>query len=225
MRKKRERFPLHALVIRAGLPTEQQQQQQASVEMTSSGRLVPRLDLALPIERSETGRIFCTIPSVRDTRARLRPITLADCANQKINQSYPSRRLKSVSTTKSRSSSGDRLLCDSLVSFDDQNKFKSKNNNTWQNIHHPQLTGSRAANQRRLSKRSSNSIEHLCQESSSTLHEQLYARIEQLTKSYFPTVQQLRHSRPNAELINNRMHLHRVNDRNFMPNLSRTRAV
>ncbi|CAF1399930.1 unnamed protein product [Adineta steineri] len=137
----------------------------------------------------------------------------------------------------SRSSADDRLLYESVGSFDDQNKYKSKNNNMWQNIHHPQLTTAKTLHTRRMSKRSlcSNdlqskvsytaSLDNLSQVSTPSNIEQLYERIEQLTKNYFPTIRKIRHSRPTPELINNRIHLHRVQEKNPMPLLSRTRAV
>ena len=133
---------------------------------------------------------------------------------------------------RSRSSSGDRLLYESLGSFDDHNINKAKNNNMWQNVHHPQLTSTKTLHSRGASKRSSEaqykvssitSVDNLSQESNASANEQLYERIEQLTKTYFPAIQQIRHSRPSPELANNRMHLHREHKRNFMPALSRTR--
>jgi hypothetical protein len=169
-------------------------------------------------------------------------------SNSWINSNYPNRILKTLPTLikrnkqtnikddgdRSRSSSDNRLLYESFGSFDDQNKTRAKNNNMWQNIHHPQLTSTKALDTRRMSKRSlgsnntqlkastTTSFDNLSQEST---NDQLYERIEQLTKTFFPTIQQIRHSHPNHELINNRIHLHRVHERHFMPISPQKRAV
>jgi hypothetical protein len=123
---------------------------------------------------------------------------------------------------RSRSSSGDRLLYESLGSFEDQNINKAKNNNMWHNMHHPQLTSTKALHVRSPSKRSLGSNEIQLKASNTASLDNLS---EQLTKNFFPAIQQIRHSRPSPELINNRMHLHREQKRYFMPILSRTRIV
>jgi hypothetical protein len=137
---------------------------------------------------------------------------------------------------RSRSSSGDKLLYDSIGSFEDCNLTKAKNG-MWQNIHHPQLTtvkvlharqtsrATRGSNEMRLRVPNTSSLENLSQESVVSTNERLYDKIENLTKSYFPVIQQLRHGHPCPELINNRMHLHREEKRDFFPVLSRTRVV
>ena len=138
---------------------------------------------------------------------------------------------------RSQSSSGQRLLYESLGSFDDCSTTKTKYSNMWQNTHHPQLTTSKALHIRKTAKQSltsnpvqskvSNSMpfDNLSQGSMASMNEQLHEKIEQLTKTYFPAIQQIRHARPTPELLNNRMHLHRDQKRNFMPVLSRTRIV
>lgn len=138
---------------------------------------------------------------------------------------------------RSQSSAGERLLYESLGSFDDYGMPKARNNNMWQNFHHPQLTASKALHMRRAVKQSltasqvtsktSNSVsfDNLSQASVASANELLYEKIEHLTRSYFPAIQQLRNARPTPELLNNRMHLHREQRRNFMPVLYRTRAV
>jgi hypothetical protein len=137
---------------------------------------------------------------------------------------------------RSRSSSGDRLLYESLGSFDDHNLNKIKNG-MWQNIHHPQLTSTKTLHTRRMSKplfgsnemqlKASNttSFDNLSQESVLSVNERLYERIEQLTRNYFPTIQKIRHTRPPEEIISNRVYLHREDKQNFMLALSRTRVV
>lgn len=138
---------------------------------------------------------------------------------------------------RSRSSSGDRLLYESLGSFDDYNLNKIKTQNMWQNIHHPQLTSAKTLHMRRSSKHNlglndmqvkvsnTTSLYTLSQASAAFSNENLYEKIEHLTKNYFPSIQQIRHNRPCPELITNRMYLHREQKKNFMPILSRTRAV
>jgi hypothetical protein len=138
---------------------------------------------------------------------------------------------------RSQSSSGNRFRYESLGSFEDYGMNKTNNNNVWQNLHHPQLTISKALHMRKAPKQAlisshippkvSNTIpfDNLSQGSAASFNEQLYERIEQLTKNYFPSIQQIRHTRPIPELISNRMHLHREQKRNFMPILSRTRIV
>jgi hypothetical protein len=136
-----------------------------------------------------------------------------------------------------RSSSDNRLLYESVGSFDDYYLSKTRNTNMWQNIHHPQLSSSKAlhirrtgkyagvSNPRRMQRGHTTSLDNLSQESVASANEQLYERIEQLTKAYFPTIQQIRHMRPSPELVSNRMRLHREQRRSFMPVLSRTRVV
>jgi hypothetical protein len=164
-------------------------------------------------------------------------------SNSWINSNYPNRILKTLPTLtkrnkqtnikddgdRSRSSSDNRLLYESFGSFDDQNKTRAKNNNMWQNIHHPQLTSTRRMSKRSLGSNNTQlkastitSFDNLSQEST---NDQLYERIEQLTKTFFPTIQQIRHSHPDHDLINNRLHLHRVHERDFMPISSRKRPV
>ena len=137
----------------------------------------------------------------------------------------------------SQSSGGERLLYESLGSFDDYGMPKARINNMWQNFHHPQLTSSKALHMRRTAKQSltgsqvtskgSNTVvfDNLSQASVASANEQLCEKIEQLTRTYFPAIQQLRNARPTPELLNNRMHLHREQRRYFMPVLYRTRAV
>jgi hypothetical protein len=136
----------------------------------------------------------------------------------------------------SQSSSSNRLRFESLGSFEDFGVNRT-NNSMWQNFHHPQLTTSKALHMRRAPKQALTSshipgkvssiipFDNLSQGSAVSLNDQLYEKIEQLTKSYFPAIQQIRHTRPSPELISNRMRLHREQKRNFMPILSRTRIV
>ena len=178
--------------------------------------------------------------------------TMADTiSNPLLNSHNSNRTFKNSSTTnkrnkqknikddgdRSRSSSGERLLYESLGSFEDQNINRANNTNMWQNMHHPQLTSAKTLHERRIAKGLSGpndislktlnttSLENLSQESTTSTNEQLYEKIEQLTKNYFPAIQQIRHSRPCPEFLNNRMQLHREKKRNFMPVLSRTRVV
>ena len=141
---------------------------------------------------------------------------------------------------RSRSSSGDRLLYESVGSFDDYNNSnKTRSMNSWQNYHHPQLTSSKMLHARRLgpgkqslvssdhlTKYSNTiSLENLSQDSLISTNDQLYERIEHLTKSFFPSIQQIRHGQLCPELVSNRLHLHREQKKSFMPILSRTRIV
>ena len=133
---------------------------------------------------------------------------------------------------RSQSSSIDRLLYESIGSFDDQYSFKTKTP-SWKSIHHSQLTSTKVLHARR-----STTLEHPgkindqilfdnhSQESITSNNERLYDQIEQLTHSYFPTIRQIRHRRPIPELpAIHRMYLHREETNRFMPNLSRTRVV
>ncbi|CAF3663397.1 unnamed protein product [Rotaria socialis] len=139
---------------------------------------------------------------------------------------------------RSRSSSDDRLLYESFGSFDTAcNVHKAQSNNMWQNIHHPQLSSTKALHLRSNSKRSlasnetqlkttnTKSFENLSHESAASTNEQLYEKIEQFTKTYFPIIQKIRHSCQCPESTNNRNNLNRERSRNFMPILSRTRVV
>jgi len=174
--------------------------------------------------------------------------TMNDTAsNRLINSSYSNRMLKNLSTTnkrnkqkfflkddgdQSQSSSGDRLIYESLGSFDDYSINKTKTNNLWQNMHHPQLTSTKALHIRKTTKNALvtndmhiKAFDNLSQGSAASINEQLYERIEQLTKNYFPSIQQIRHTRPYPELTSKRVHIHREQRKGFMPVLSRTRVV
>jgi len=174
--------------------------------------------------------------------------TMNDTAsNRLINSSYSNRMVKNLPTTnkrnkqkfllkddgdQSQSSSGDRLTYESLGSFDDYSINKTKTNNLWQNMYHPQLTSTKALHIRKTTKNASvtndmhiKAFDNLSQGSAASINEQLYERIEQLTKNYFPSIQQIRHTRPCPELTSNRMNLQREQKKNFMPILSRTRVV
>ncbi|CAF0946192.1 unnamed protein product [Rotaria sordida] len=168
-----------------------------------------------------------------------------------INSSYSNRTLKHLPIINkhskqkilkddgehSRSSSGDRLLYESFGSFDYNNINKTKSTNMWQNFHHPQLTSTKALHLRTSSKHklipndlqlkglNTTSLDNLSQESTISTNDQLYERIEQLTKNYFPIIQKIRHSSQYPELINNQNNFHRQPSRNFMPVLSRPRIV
>ena len=136
----------------------------------------------------------------------------------------------------SRSTSGDRLLYESLDSFDDLNIHKTTNN-MWQNIHHPQLSTLKVIQSKRTPNRplgfqglqskavNASSFENRSRELLVSANEHLQERIEQLTRNHFPSIQQLRHSHPCPELLTNRMHLHREEKRDFVPLLTRPRAV
>ena len=133
----------------------------------------------------------------------------------------------------SQSSFGDRLVYESVESFDDLNIHKPRTT-MWQNAHHPQLTSYKVFQTRRVSKRLSdpmatgikyspltNTFETRSKELIIESNEHLQARIEQLTKTHYPSIQQLRHSYPCPELLSNRMHLHREEKRDFVPVLTR----
>ena len=136
-------------------------------------------------------------------------------------------------TDQSQSSFGDRLVYESVESFDDLNIHKPRTT-MWQNAHHPQLTSYKVFQTRRVSKRPSdpiatglkyspltNTFETRSKELLVAENEHLQARIEQLTKTHYPSIQQLRHSHPCPELLSNRMHLHREEKRDFVPLLTR----
>jgi len=178
--------------------------------------------------------------------------TMNDTAsNRLINSGYSNKMFKSLRTinkrnkqkiikddgNRSQASSYDRLLYESVGSFDDYYINKTKINNMWQNIHHPQLTSAKALHIRKTAKHglvtndmnikisNTTSYDNHSQESIPSTNEQLYERIEQLTKNYFPSIQQIRHNHPYPELISNRMNLCREQKKIFMPILSRTRIV
>lgn len=172
-------------------------------------------------------------------------------SNMLLNQSFSNRPFKALPTVhkthkqknnkddcnRSRSSSEERLLYESLGSFDTMNLNKSRNHNMWQNIHHPQLTTSKVLHFRSISRPSfvsndaknkafnSKSSDYLLQESTATVNEQLHEKIEEFTKNYFPVIQRIRHSHPSPDVVSSRNYLHHRQSQNFMPILSRTRAV
>ena len=132
----------------------------------------------------------------------------------------------------SQTSSIDRLLYESIGSFDDQHSFKLRNP-PWKTIHRSQLTSTKVLHARRSTFESNGrilgdhvSFDNRSQESLASTNERLYEQIEQLTQTYFPAIKQLRHQQPQPELPSlHRMYLHREETNKFMPNLSRTRVV
>jgi hypothetical protein len=176
-------------------------------------------------------------------------LTMADnISNALINSGYSEQTLQAVQNMskrtkhpntkddgdRSQKSSVDRLLYESLGSFEDPHISKTKKG-MWQNIHHPQLTTVKVLHRRRTIKRRfaindtylrvphTSSLENLSQASLASSNDYLYDKIEHLTRNYFPTIQQLRHY-PCPELIHNRMHLHREEKRDFVPVFSRSRV-
>ena len=136
----------------------------------------------------------------------------------------------------SQASSNDRLLFESVGSFEDP-FGNSTINGMWRNIHHPQLSTIKILHARKPSKSAVRSREShsqtfntpifasLSQASLLSSNDRLSEKVEQLTKNYFPTIQQLRHGHPCIEFIHNRMHLHREEKRDFVPVLFRSRAA
>jgi len=137
---------------------------------------------------------------------------------------------------RSRSQSDDKLLYESVESFEEPFMNKTKNG-MWQNVHQPQVTKAKILHQRKTLKHvfgsgymdlrvpNTSSLGNLSEESIISSTERLHKRVEQLTKTYFPTIQQIRQTHLCPELINNRMHLHREEQRNFVPKFSRSRVV
>lgn len=159
-----------------------------------------------------------------------------------INSGYSEQTLRSVprlfkhckrtglkdESEQSQSSFGDRLY-ESVESFDDLNIHKPRTT-MWQNLHHPPLTSYKVFQTRRVSKRPSDPLKSSpiatnfqtrSRELMLNTNEHLQARIEQLTKTHYPSIQQLRHLHPCPELLSNRLHLHREEKRDFVPLLTR----
>lgn len=136
---------------------------------------------------------------------------------------------------RSQASSDDRLLVESVGSFGDPFMTKTKNG-MWHNVHYPKFTTMKVLHNRKPSKfiygpndvplivPNTSSLGNLSQESLLSSNERLYEKVENLTKNYFPSIQQLRHGHPFPELINNRMHLHREEQRDFVPAFFRPRV-
>jgi hypothetical protein len=136
---------------------------------------------------------------------------------------------------RSQASSDDRLLFESIGSFEDPFLSKTKDG-MWHNVHHPQLSTIKVLHTRQkpngmfslndFQSRPPNilSFEYPSQESMMSTNDRLYEKVENLTRNYFPSIQQLRHSHPCPELINNRMHLHREEKRDYVPILFRPRV-
>jgi hypothetical protein len=197
-----------------------------------------------------TGRvlvnIFVDMPPVATDSSSTAVDTIS---NALINSGYSGQTLRSLpliakhnkrqgikdESTLSQTSSDDRLLFESVGSFEDPFMNRTKNG-LWYNFYHPQFTAIKILHTRKSSKQmlASNDsysrapnispFANLSQESGISSNERLYEKVEHLTKNYFPSIQQLRHSHPCPELINNRMHLHREEKRDFVPILSRPRV-
>jgi hypothetical protein len=135
----------------------------------------------------------------------------------------------------SQTTSSDRVLFESVGSFEDPFTSRTRNG-MWHNVHHPQLSTIKILHTRKKEKSTFDrndshsrilntiSLGNLSQASFISTNDRLYEKVEQLTKSYFPSIQQLRHGHPCPELIKNRMHLHREEKRDFVPALFRSRV-
>jgi hypothetical protein len=257
-------------------------------------RPVHRINLTLPIVRTDAYEIYCTVPPAQTqllsntrllahekpnnqtTRVRsldhLKYVTgpvvvrlfiemplmaidssstvVGSVSNALINSGYSGQALRVIPTMakhnkhqpdkddskRSRSQSDDKLLYESVESFEEPFMNKTKNG-MWQNVHQPQVTKPKILHQRKTLKHdfgsgymdlrvpNTSSLGNLSEESIISSTERLHKRVEQLTKTYFPTIQQIRQTHLCPELINNRMHLHREEQRNFVPKFSRSRVV
>lgn len=134
---------------------------------------------------------------------------------------------------RSQASSTEKLWLESIGTFDDP-FISPSSNGMWRNIHHPQLSSMKILHARKPANRpmethsqimTTPTFGSLSQSSLLSSNDRLYEKVEQLTKNYFPTIQQLRHGHPCAEFIHNRMHLHREEKRDFVPVLFRSRAT
>jgi hypothetical protein len=177
--------------------------------------------------------------------------TVADSiSNALINSGYSGQTLRDIPSIvkhnkiqvikddgdRSQTSSSDRMLLESVGSFEEPFLTKTKSG-MWANVHHPQLSTLKVLHTRSKEKSAfsrydsptrtlnTSSIGNLSQASIISTNDRLYEKVEQLTKSYFPSIQQLRHIHPCPELINNRMHLHREEKRDFVPVLYRPRVA
>jgi hypothetical protein len=267
-------------------------------------RLVRRVNLTLPIIRTDAYEIYYTVPPVRtrqpstvrpvsrqkpvidiastiksnnqtatnQSRSRMKHLTgpvlvnlfvnmpsmptdsssaVADSiSNALINSGYSGKTLRDLPSIvkrnktpstkddgdQSQTTSSDRMLLESVGSFDDPFMTRTKNG-MWYNIHHPQLSTLKVLHTRKKEKSilrrnespsrvlNTSSIGNLSQPSIISTNDHLYEKVEQLTKSYFPSIQKLRHGHPCPELINNRMHLHREEKSDFVPILFRPRIA
>jgi len=177
--------------------------------------------------------------------------TVADSiSNALISSGYSGQTLRTLpginkcsvsQTTKDESeqsqvSSIDRLLFESVGSFEDPFMNGAKKG-VWHNVNHPRLSTIKILHSRKRNKppmnttdmysrvsQSPTSFGNFCQESMISCNERLYEKVEQLTKNYFPSIQQLRHNHPCPDLISNRLHLHREQKRDFVPILSPSHA-
>jgi hypothetical protein len=209
----------------------------------TTGRPQPRLK---HITGSVFVNLFVDMPPVPTDSSS----TVADTiSNALINSGYSGETLRALPSIvkhnkrhgikddgeRSQASSDDRLLFESIGSFEDPFISKTKDG-MWHNVHHPQLSTIKVLHTRQKANGIFNindfhsrppnttSFEYPSQESMMSSNDRLYEKVENLTRSYFPSIQQLRHSHPCPELINNRMHLHREEKRDYVPVLFRPRV-
>lgn len=190
--------------------------------------------------RHLTGPIYVNVfldvpPTGQDSTSTLAETIAPGNSSLRKSQTKRQHRPTKDDGERSQASSTDRLLYESFGSFDDQQVPKT-NSTHWQNVHHPQLSSMKVLHSRRMFKHplasppdlplkrpDHGSFDHLSQESMTSTNERLYDRVEQLTRHYFPVIQQLRHTRPHPDVATpNRMYLHREETTAFVPNLSRT---
>ena len=156
--------------------------------------------------------------------------TLSKMAKENRNQN------RTIDDERSQLLYTDKLVYKSIGSFGNFRMNKRKNG-MWQNVHHPQLTTVKALHKRKVSQPKSNqsnvdlkvpdtiTLERLPQQSLVSESVRLHEQIERLTKTYFPTIQHLRHGYLYSELVNNRMHLDGEDKKDFFPAIFRSRAV
>lgn len=131
-------------------------------------------------------------------------------------------------------STPDKLLCESIETVEEAQINKTKYNG-WQNIHLPPLTTAKASHSQKTFKRASCSydrplkgislgvLEKILQEPIVLPNDCLHNKIDKLTKNYFPAIQQLRHTYPEANYT--RTYLNHEEKRNFLPAITRQRVV
>lgn len=138
--------------------------------------------------------------------------------------------------SRSQVSSIDKVLYESQDSFGDIRTNRAKNN-PLRNTQYPKLNKMKVLHTRKMPKNGSESnsneaslqtprsfaVEHLLHQSITLSRQHLHEKIEQLTRTYFPSIQQIRQGHPCGDITKYRAHLHREDIRDYVRVMPRSR--
>jgi hypothetical protein len=179
--------------------------------------------------------VFVDIPSTKIER-QSKPLNHAE--NVRQNQLHRQQQSINVDHDRCQLPSIDPLLCDTLSSFGVPHS-SIRSSDQWKHVYRPQLTSIKVLHARTTTpahslndhKRSATSSDGAIPDSSfqpllTSMHQCFDDHVEQITRTYFPSIQQLRHSKANSNTSNiHRMYLHREQKSSTVPVVMSTRVM